>query len=330
MDEVFQNLRLTLQWAASTVDFFTIIDLLLVTAVFYGLLYLIRGTQAVQLLRGFLLLTLIVVLLSNVLQLRAFNWLLRNSLPALLVSIPVIFQPEIRRGLERLGRAGRFITPGVGETFSTSIIQEIARAVGEMSERHHGALIVIEQDTGLQEFIDTGEKLDSTVTADLLMTIFFPKTALHDGAVIIRGSRIVAARCVLPLAMGREPDSHLGTRHLAAIGVTERTDAVAVVVSEETGTISLVRNGIIRRRLDEGQVSRLLYRWYRTPSTSSDWFTRWFKGTSNGTTSHTAAGDGIEKAPATPAESVSSRTPTPTGAGQSASSETGGGDRGES
>ncbi|MFN8482798.1 MAG: diadenylate cyclase CdaA [Anaerolineae bacterium] len=325
MDEVLQNLRLTIQWAASTVDIFTIVDLLLVTAVFYGLLYLIRGTQAVQLLRGFLLLTLIVVVLSNVLQLRAFNWLLRNSFPALLISIPVIFQPEIRRGLERLGRAGRFITPGAGETLSTSIIPEVARAVGEMSERHHGALIVIEQDTGLQEFIDTGEKIDSSVTADLLMTIFFPKTALHDGAVIVRGNRIAAARCVLPLAMGREPDSHLGTRHLAAIGVTERTDAVAVVVSEETGTISLVRNGIIRRRLDEGQVSRLLYRWYRTPATSPDWLTRWFKGPQNGASSLSASGDGAEKAAgAASAEATPAHAAAPTGG-----SEPGGADRGE-
>ncbi|MFN8471969.1 MAG: diadenylate cyclase CdaA [Anaerolineae bacterium] len=328
MDEVLQNLRLTIQWAASTVDFFTIIDLLLVTGVFYGLLYLIRGTQAVQLLRGFLLLTLIVVVLSNVLQLRAFNWLLRNSFPALLISIPVIFQPEIRRGLERLGRAGRFITPGAGETpNSTSIIPEVARAVGEMSERHHGALIVIEQDTGLQEFIDTGEKIDSSVTADLLMTIFFPKTALHDGAVIVRGNRIAAARCVLPLAMGREPDSHLGTRHLAAIGVTERTDAVAVVVSEETGTISLVRNGIIRRRLDEGQVARLLYRWYRTPATSSDWLTRWFRGSQDGTTSP-PPGDGNDKVVgAPPTESTPTHAAAPSGA--SSGTETSGVERGE-
>ncbi len=281
--EVFQNLRLTAQWAISTIDIFTILDVALVALVFYGLLFLIRGTQAVQLLRGMLLFILIVVILGNVFQLRAFNWLLRLSFPALLISIPVIFQPELRRGLERLGRAGRFLTPAMGEITTPGVIQEITRAVAELSGRHHGALIVLERDTGLQDIADTGKKLDALVSDDLLLTIFFPKTPLHDGAVIIRGNRILAARSVLPLAMGREPDSHLGTRHLAAIGLTERTDAIVIVVSEETGIISIVRNGIIRRRLDEGQVSRLLYRWYQAQTQASpDWFSRFLRPNQNG------------------------------------------------
>ena len=283
MGDVLQNLRVTVQWALSTVDLFTILDIGLVALVFYGLLYLIRGTQAVQLLRGTLLFILVIVLLSNVLQLRAFNWLIRNSVPALLIALPVIFQPELRRALERLGRAGRFFTPTTNETATPGVIQEISRSVSEMSARRHGALIVLERDTGLQDIADTGEKLDAAVSADLLMTIFFPKTALHDGAVIVRGNRIVAARAVLPLATGREPDQHLGTRHLAAIGLTERTDAIVVVVSEETGIISMVRNGIIRRRLDEGQVSRLLYRWLNPQTASApDWFSRILRGAQNG------------------------------------------------
>lgn len=285
MGEVFQNLRVTIQWALSTVDLFTIFDIALVALVFYGLLYLIRGTQAVQLLRGTLLFILMIVLLSNVFQLRAFNWLIRNSFPALLIAIPVIFQPELRRALERLGRAGRFFTPNAGETTTPGVIQEITRAVSEMSGRRHGALIVLERDTGLQDIADTGEKLDAVVSADLILTIFFPRTALHDGAIIIRGNRIIAARAVLPLAQGREPDSHLGTRHLAAIGLTERTDAIVVVVSEETGIISMVRNGIIRRRLDDGQVSRLLYRWLHSQSpTTPEWLSRILRTPANGRT----------------------------------------------
>lgn len=281
--EVLQNLRLTAQWAISTIDVFTIIDIALVALVFYGLLYLVRGTQAVQLLRGMLLFILIIVILSNVLQLRAFNWLLRLSFPALLISIPVIFQPELRRALERLGRAGRFLTPTTGEITTPGVIQEITRAAAELSGRRHGALIVLERDTGLQDIADTGKKLDAVVSDDLLLTIFFPKTPLHDGAVIIRNNRILVARAVLPLAMGREPDSHLGTRHLAAIGLTERTDAIVIVVSEETGIISIVRNGIIRRRLDEGQLSRLLYRWYPAQAQpSSDWFSRLLRPGQNG------------------------------------------------
>src|SRR5205085_12519405 len=125
--------------------------------------------------------------------------------------------------------------------------------------------------------------LDALVSSDLLMTIFWPRTALHDGAVIVRANRIVAAPAVLPLAQGREPDSHLGTRHLAAIGLTERTDAIVIVGSEETGIISMVRNGMIRRRLDEGQVSRLLFRWYNTQTPNgTDWIRNIWRGVQNG------------------------------------------------
>lgn len=304
--DVLQNLRLTAQWALSTVDLFTILDIGLVALVFFGLLHLIRGTQAVQLLRGMLLFILIIVVLSNVLRLSAFNWLLRLSFPALLISIPVIFQPELRRGLERLGRAGKFLTPTTGETTTPAVIQEITRAVAELSSRRHGALIVLERDTGLQDIADTGKKLDAVVSDDLLLTIFFPKTPLHDGAVIIRGDRILVARAVLPLAMGREPDSHLGTRHLAAIGLTERTDAIVLVVSEETGIISIVRNGLIRRRLDEGQVSRLLYRWHQSQSTvGSDWFTRILRGGQNGQPNGTSTDE------TSPAEEESPVEPPP-------------------
>ena len=143
-------------------------------------------------------------------------------------------------------------------------------------------------------FYPTAFAAANGVSDDLLLTIFFPKTPLHDGAVIIRNNRILVARAVLPLATGREPDSHLGTRHLAAIGLTERTDAIVIVVSEETGIISIVRNGIIRRRLDEGQLSRLLYRWYQTQTQPSpDWFSRLLRPGQNGQASGTPQEEGL-------------------------------------
>lgn len=260
MTEVLQTLRAYLQWAVTNLTFTALIDILMVAAIFYGILYLIRGTQAVHLLRGILLLVLIVVLVGNAFHLAAFNWLIRNTFAALLVAIPVIFQPELRRALERLGRAGWFLNRGTGAT-AAQVIDSVTRAAEELSERRHGALIVLEGEAMLPEVIATGMPLDALVSSDLLLTIFFPKSELHDGAVIIRGERVVAARCILPLSETTPGDAHLGTRHLAALGLTEQTDAIVIVVSEETGIISLARHGRMIRHLDKGRLARLLYRW---------------------------------------------------------------------
>lgn len=261
MAEALQTLRAYLQWALANLTFTALVDILIVAAIFYGVLYLIRGTQAVHLLRGILLLVLVVVLVGNVFHLAAFNWLIRSSFSALLVAIPVIFQPELRRALERLGRVGWLLNRGGTETDFSQVIDNVTRAAQELSERRHGALIVVEGEAMLQGVIETGMPLDAVVSSDLLLTVFFPKSELHDGAVVIRGGRVVAARCILPLAETMTPDGHLGTRHLAAIGLTEQTDAIVIVVSEETGVISLARNGRIIRNLDKGRLARLLYRW---------------------------------------------------------------------
>jgi diadenylate cyclase len=258
--DVVQTFRSYVEWALANLTATSVVDVLVVALIFYLLLFLIRGTQAVQLLRGTLLLILGVVLISNVLNLTAFNWLIRNSIQVLLVAIPVIFQPELRRALERLGRAGRIFGRGASDATLATIIENLTRAAEELSERRHGALIVLEQETGLQEIIKTGMALDAALSADLLLTIFFPKTALHDGAVIVRGDRILAARCVLPMPEIPVTDAHLGTRHLAAIGLTEQTDAIVIVVSEETGTISVARNGRIVRHLERDRLARMLYR----------------------------------------------------------------------
>ncbi len=248
-------------WAFAQLEPLDILDILLVALAFYIVFLLIRGTQAVQLLRGIIVLV-IGILVSSVLPLPAFKWLMRNSLTPLLVAIPVIFQPELRRGLERLGRAGGLINRP-REAVMTLVVTEVARACRRLSEQGHGALIVLERSTGLQDYIETGVPVDARVTADLILTVFFPNTALHDGAIIIREDRIVAAACVLPLSEQMRADRHLGTRHRAAIGITEQTDAIAVVVSEETGMISVAQNGRMVRRLDERRLRSILHEMYR-------------------------------------------------------------------
>jgi diadenylate cyclase len=246
-------------------DWWSALDILLVTLTFYWILRLIRGTQAVQVLRGTVILVLAMVLAASLLPFRAFGWLVGNALPALLVAIPVIFQPELRRALERLGRTGAYLTSS-REPSMADVIEQVATASTRLSDRRHGALIVLERTTGLEEYTETGIQLDSEVTVELLLTVFFPNTALHDGAVVVRNGRIVAAACVLPLASGTISDRQMGLRHRASIGVTEQTDAVAVVVSEETGIISVAHNGRMIRRLDGKRLRQTLRALFPQPS----------------------------------------------------------------
>lgn len=251
------SILLRLDWAS-------VIDILLVSIIFYALLTIIQGTQAVQLLRGLMIIVIITVVVTSVFQLTAFSWLIRNSLPALLVAIPVVFQPELRRLLERLGRStGGFLYVRSQDTVVREVIQTVARACSRLSLARHGALIVLERETGLQDIIETGVRLDAEVSEELLLTLFFPNTALHDGAVIIRQDCIVAAGCVLPLSTSNGADRQLGTRHRAALGVTEASDAITVVVSEETGIISIAHNGRVIRRLDEKRLGKILNALYR-------------------------------------------------------------------
>lgn len=252
-----------LWYLAQRLNWLSALDIALVALVFFALFQLVRGTQAVQLLRGVVILTVIILLLGNALKLPAFSWLVRNAIPALLVALPVIFQPELRRALERLGRTGTFLSSPARQTAAETVITETVAACQRLAERRHGALIVLERETGLQDYIETGVRLNADISAELLQTIFFPNTLLHDGAVIVRGSRIVAAACILPLTSGFLADRRMGLRHRAAIGITEATDAIAVVVSEERGSVSIAHSGRMIRRLDAQRLEAVLRAFYQ-------------------------------------------------------------------
>lgn len=241
-----------------------LLDILMVAGIFFGTSLLLRGTQAVLLLRGILIVLLVVVITATVFPLVAFRWLLGNVVTAAAVAIPVIFQPELRRALERLGRAGLHLNGRqTGAELRLLIIDRVCAAAARLSERRQGALIVFERDTGLQEYIDSGVPIEGEVSPQLLLTIFWPKTELHDGAAIIRSGKIAAAACVLPLTSGRNlAERKLGTRHRAAIGISEVSDAVCVVVSEETGQISVTNGGRIIRRLDANRLRTILAAFY--------------------------------------------------------------------
>ena len=228
------------------------LDIIIVYYVFYRLIVLIRDTRAVQLIKGLVLL-LVAMVLSDWLGLWTLNWLLTRTVTAGLIVIPVLFWPELRRALEHLGRARFFgrrfhIAPDPHDV--ESVAQAISQAVGILSKSRTGALIVIERETGLTEYTETGIPLEAIVTTELITSTFVPNTPLHDGAIIVRNQRIAAAGCYLPMSTSPDINKELGTRHRAAIGITEETDSLAIVVSEETGTISLAEGGKLLRHLD--------------------------------------------------------------------------------
>jgi diadenylate cyclase len=232
-----------------------LIDILIVAFLIYQLLQFIRGTHAVQMALGALVLVLL-YWLSQFLHLETVNWLLRTFMPYLVFGIIVVFQSEIRKVLAQLGKTP---LPGVfGSPRTEEVIDEVVLAGTTLAAQRTGAIVVIERDMGLRSYIETGIALDAYVTYDLLISIFNPGTPLHDGAVIIQGNRVAAAACFLPLTVNPQLSRELGSRHRAAIGVTEDTDALAVVVSEETGVISLVVGGRIRRELDAASLKSAL------------------------------------------------------------------------
>lgn len=248
-----------------------IADIAIVSLLFYSITFLFRGTQAVALFRGIALIVIGLILIAAIFQLRALSWLLVNSLAALVIAIPVIFQPEIRRVLERLGRGSIFGTKQAPDEIRLAVIEAICTAAEALSGRRHGALIVIQRNSSLQAYIRTGVKIDSVVTAELLATLFWPRTELHDGAVIIDNEgRIASAASVLPLTASRSlPDANLGTRHRAAVGISEVGDALCVIVSEETGNIALANSGRMIPRLDTQRL-RLILSAYYGPSDEAD------------------------------------------------------------
>ncbi len=242
---------------------------MLVTLIFFGLLYSLRDTQAMALLRGMILLVVALILLTSLVDLPAFSWFAQNSLPALLLSLPVIFAPEIRRTLERLGRAGTVwpVTVKTADVALEQTIHAVVMATARLSARQHGALIILQRLDNLDDSIQTGVQLNARVTPELLLQIFYPNTPLHDGGVIIVHSQIVAAACVLPLSasgiLNRTPERQMGLRHRAALGISETSDAIAVVVSEETGAISIAHAGRMLRRLDPERLENILIAFFR-------------------------------------------------------------------
>lgn len=241
---------------------------MLVTLIFFVLLYSLRDTQAMALLRGMIMLIVAITLITSLVELPAFSWFARNALPAMLLALPVIFAPEIRRALERIGRAGTFVPASkpVDEALMTTI-RAVVSAAARLSARKHGALIVIQRLDHLDDFIQTGVQLNAKVTPELLLQVFYPNTPLHDGGVIIVDSKVAAAACVLPLSasgiLNRTPERQMGLRHRASLGISEVSDAIAIVVSEESGAISIAHSGRMLRRLDPDRLENILAAFFR-------------------------------------------------------------------
>ena len=236
-----------------------ILDIVVVSVIIYQLLLLIKGTRAVQLIKGLFVL-LIISVLSRTLGLTTLTWMLDQVWTMLVVALPVVFQPELRRALEQIGR-GKFITMHSNALTAEDykkLIEELIRCTQVLSQSRIGALIVIEKETGIQELVETGVKIDGVVSSEFLVNIFIPKSPLHDGAVIIREDRVAAAGCFLPLSQDTELEKDLGTRHRAALGISEISDALVIIVSEETGVISVAKNGKLTRYLEEKSLRDLL------------------------------------------------------------------------
>ncbi len=252
-------------------DLLSLVDVLLVTMAVFFLLRLVRGTQAVTLLRGMIVLVITIAVLTSLLNLPAFTWLLEASLPALLIAIPVIFAPEIRRALERLGRTSNMFFLSTAPDHIEELIETVCITAQRLSDRRYGALIVIEREVPLADYKETGVVLDAELTPQLLLQIFHINTPLHDGAAIIEKDRIAAAGCVMPLSssgtLSRSTDRSMGLRHRAALGISEVSDAVSVVVSEETGGISVTHNGRMIRRLDQARLKNILTAFFRPRTT---------------------------------------------------------------
>ena len=252
------------QTLVRTIGILDVIDTGLVAFFLYRIYVMLKNTRAAALVKGLMVLASLVIV-SKWLNLHVINWILEKAITMMMVALPVVFQPELRRALEQIGR-GRLFRKRIelDETELNDMIEEVANAVVIMGQRKVGALIVFERSVGLEERIETGVKIDGLITDSLLLNIFEKDTPLHDGAVIIRGNRIIAASCLLPLTDNRGLSQELGTRHRAAIGISEQSDALVVAVSEETGTVSVARNGEIYRYLRREDVVDMLQSAYVT------------------------------------------------------------------
>ncbi len=248
-----------LPWIFTRLDLRALVDILAVAIIFFLVLWIAQGTRATQLIRGLAILLVVVIGVANIFNLSALNWILGHALPALIIAVPIVFQPELRRALEQLGRTWPVFGSTRPDAALERAVEEITRASAQLSRLRFGGIMVIERDTGLQDYVDRGVQINALVTRQLLISIFYPNTPLHDGAAIIRGDRVLAASCVLPLSDNVATGGQLGTRHRAAIGITEESDAIAVIVSEETGQISVAHStGRLARNLDQERLRRVL------------------------------------------------------------------------
>ncbi len=232
-----------------------VLDIVLVSLLIYRLLLFIKGTKAVQMLIGLGVL-LVAALVSGYTGLYTMDWIIQSFWAQIVIALIVLFQPEIRRALAQMGETPFLQTFTSAEELKS--LEEIVKAVISLSNRKIGALIAIERETSLKEFVEIGTPLDAKVTREIILSIFHPTSPIHDGAVVIRGNRIVAAGCFLPIILSPEVDKSIGTRHRAGLGLTEETDAVVLIVSEETGTISMAISGKLETRLDMGTLRDIL------------------------------------------------------------------------
>ena len=247
-----------LQGLVSTIGILDIIDIVVVAYFLYRLYLMLKNTRAATLVKGLLVLVAFMIV-CRTLNLHVISWLLEKSMTVIMVALPVVFQPELRRALEQIGR-GKLFRKGseLDEQELEAMLEDVAAATKVMSKAKVGALMVFERATGLVERIETGVPIDGLVSSGLIQNIFVKDTPLRDGAVVIRGNRIVAACCLLPLTENRNLSQELGTRHRAAIGISEQSDAMVLVVSEETGAISIARNGELVRYLTVDDVKEIL------------------------------------------------------------------------
>ncbi|HSO93542.1 MAG TPA: diadenylate cyclase CdaA [Candidatus Dormibacteraeota bacterium] len=259
MDVVLRDIQVFLTSGSVWRHILDLIDIGLVAFFLYRMFLLIRGTQAVQLMVGVLLIGL-VGLLSNLLDLRLLSWIFRNAAPAILIGIIVLFQPEIRRALDQFGRIGFIGRPLSHYSLQifNRMIDEVIRATTKLTQRFTGALIVFEKETGLENYANSGIRINGELTAEFLEAIFFPNSPLHDGAVIVRGNQILAAGCVLPLAEEGTVRERMGTRHRAGLGLSMQTDAVVLILSEELGQIAVAHEGKLLRNLDPDRLRQVL------------------------------------------------------------------------
>ena len=247
-----------LEGLRKTIGILDVFDILIVAFILYRVYKMLENTRAITLTRGLLILLLLAIITSW-LELHVINWLLQKIVTLLFVALPIVFQPELRRALEHIGEGGFFKRSMLlNYEEACSLVSELDKAVTKLSSTKTGALIVLERNMGLNDICASGIKIDGIVSAEFLLNVFIPNTPLHDGAAIIRGNRLIAAGCLLPLTDDRSLSTELGTRHRAAIGLSEQCDAVVVIVSEETGTISVAEAGRIYRHLDSEQLKQYL------------------------------------------------------------------------